>query len=173
MISKRILLLNCSVLLLVPAFCLIGCIRQYRPPGLPKLYPCQVTLTQEGKPVEGATVLLSAKEEGSCPWTVSGITNEQGTASLVTYGQFAGAPEGTFLILLDKRELVGEPGYFDETNLRYIQKPVKVYTLVDEKFTKRDKTPLEIKIERKNTTKADFELGPAVRIHIDTIISGS
>ena len=91
---------------------------------------------------------------------------------MVTYGQFSGAPEGTFLVLLDKRELVGEPGHYDELNMTFIQKPTKVYSLVDEKFISREKTTLEIQVDRK-ATKASFELGPPTRTHIDTIVSGS
>jgi len=91
--NKNILLFS----ILVLAVFLPGCNNKKRPDGFPQLYPCEITVLQEGTPLSGATVMLLS-EGGSVPWTVGGGTNDSGVARIFTHGEFAGAPLGQFQV---------------------------------------------------------------------------
>ena len=84
---------------------LSGCHKNV-PKGFPKIYPCKITLTQEGTPAEGVRVYLLSKGE-KCPWSIGGVTDASGVAVLKTHGQYVGAPKGTFAIVLEKTETEG------------------------------------------------------------------
>ena len=77
-----------------------GCAPSNRPPGLPRLYPATITITQKGKPLSDVSIRLVP--ETPSEWSVSGTTNASGTAKLVTYGQFDGVPEGSYTVVLSK-----------------------------------------------------------------------
>ena len=82
--------------------CLLsGCNRQKRPDGMPPLFPCDITITQDGKPLDEADVRL-VLESGTTDWITAGKTNASGVAKLSTHAQFAGAPAGTFKVLVSK-----------------------------------------------------------------------
>lgn len=78
-----------------------------RPPGLEKTYPCQITLTQGGKPISGARVVLHSKT--GTGWTIAGVTNASGTANMVTEFDFKGVPTGTYKVAFVKPPEVDIP----------------------------------------------------------------
>jgi hypothetical protein len=78
-----------------------GCSKEQRPVGFPTLYPCQITITQGGQPLEGALVRLMP-ESGKSEWVISGKTDAGGVAKVSTHGKFSGAPEGTFKVCVAK-----------------------------------------------------------------------
>ena len=165
-------------LLLMTAVCFTsGCGDKTKPKGFPKLYPCYLTLLQEGKPVEGVQVQFVSKGE-PCPWPISGLSDSSGSVKVVTYGKYAGAPEGKFAVTLSKTEIENAEqlqagGDLDAGVGGSKAKPSshKVYSLIDVKYTDQKTTPLEISIDRKKTTES-FDLGPAVKKHIDTLVKG-
>jgi len=81
-----------------------GCGGRKRPDGLPDLYPCEITITQGGNPLEGASVRL-VRETGTTDWAITGRTEANGVVKIFTH-DFPGAPEGTFKVLVSKTELV-------------------------------------------------------------------
>jgi len=91
---------------LVTAFVIqTGCGQQL-PPDWPKTYPCTITVTKDGEPLEGATVYLT-RTENHGSWAVAGLTNASGVAEMETSWTHAatkGAPEGTFTVTLSKAE---------------------------------------------------------------------
>lgn len=80
-----------------------GCSKEQRPAGFPPLFPCEITITQGNKPLEGALVQL-VPESGTFQWTISGKTGSNGIAKLSTHAKFSGAPAGTFKVLVSKTE---------------------------------------------------------------------
>jgi hypothetical protein len=85
--------------LLLLFVCQIGCGSKY-PADWPKTYPCTITVTKDGKPYEGVTLVL-ARTENHGSWAVAGLTNSSGVAEIETSWTKAsvkGAPEGTFKI---------------------------------------------------------------------------
>jgi len=60
---------------------LVGCGGEKKPVGFPPIYPVTLHVTQEGKPLEGASVALVAPD-GSVPWVVGGTTDADGNVKL-------------------------------------------------------------------------------------------
>jgi len=79
----------------------VGCgPKNTRPADLPDdMTPCVLTIMQDGKPLEGASVELVY--DAQVKYTTSGSSNEKGEAIMMTYG-FAGAQQGTAKILVTK-----------------------------------------------------------------------
>ena len=80
-----------------------GCGQQF-PPDWPKTYPTTITVTQDGQPYEGVTLVLT-RTENHGSWAVAGITNASGIAEIETswtHASAKGAPEGTFRVTLSK-----------------------------------------------------------------------
>jgi len=90
------------VIAIVFLLCLSGCGGPNKPDGLPTLYPCKITITQLGKPLEGALVQFHGVDH-SVPWTVNGITNGAGVAIIKTQTLFTGAPEGQYVVTVMKK----------------------------------------------------------------------
>jgi hypothetical protein len=147
----------------------IGCSGEQRPDGLPKLYPCTITITQDGQPLAGATVILYDPAVTD-RWTVSGLTNTSGTAVMRTHGQFPGVPEGRFKVVLSKTETEGK-GWDDPDSPKRTWENIKVYSFVAKEYGKHETTPLEIVVDGKKRSES-FDIGRAERILIETIRQG-
>ncbi|MDR2641689.1 MAG: carboxypeptidase-like regulatory domain-containing protein [Planctomycetaceae bacterium] len=78
-----------------------GCGDSSRPKDLPKLYPCVITITQEGKPLENAVVELAATDQNNSKYQSLTLTNAEGKAVMSTYG-FAGTPIGKYKVIVRK-----------------------------------------------------------------------
>ena len=149
---RNVLALTC-LLLCVCA----GCDKNSeRPADLPEdMTPTKITITQEGKPLEGASVLLEYDTPMKYP--TSGITDEKGVATMVTYG-FAGAQQGTAKVVVIKLVTEGE------TQGEEYGKKGEYGTdfhVVDAKYRTKETTDLEITIGKKNV-KETFEVGAPV-----------
>ena len=162
----------CSLLLLY--FCLIvlsGCKKENRPEGMPPLHSCRITVTQDGKPLEGANVGLYAQD---AKWRSSGTTDVNGVADLVTQGQFKGAPEGSYKVTVSKEEIVSlatpeqlaaiekakaeNPKWYDAPNIKQ-----ETWQLVEKQYTDKESTTLEL-IVSKGRNSETFDVGKAVRV---------
>ena len=142
---------------------------------MPPLYPCIISVTQEGKPFEGATVRLYSDD---VMFHVSGKTDSSGTAVMLTHGEFKGVPEGTYRVVVSKeekefiepasvtaaREKAKENGkVFEEPSL-----PFNFYSYVEDIYTKKETTPLEITVI-KGKNNQTFDAGQAGRIFLGKI----
>jgi hypothetical protein len=136
---------------LIVLFVLTGCdFGSAKPEGFPKkLYPCEVTILQDGIPLLGARVSLSHQDENQKNWGVSGITDTEGVVQFYTYGKWKGAPEGTFKVTVAKY-LVEGPDNKEIT-----------YTLIDEKFAEPETTPIQLEVKGKTTQT--FDVGVAIK----------
>ena len=156
---------------LLIAITIIGCSGAPRPDGLPKLYPCTITIKQDGKPLEDATVQLYDPTVTN-RWTVSGVTNASGVAVMRTHGQFPGAPQGRFKVILSKTVTESDtiPGDGENAPPKSIGN-TRIYSLVGKEYTKHESTPLEIIIENKKRNET-CDIGNAERVLIETIKPG-
>lgn len=143
----------------------VGCTPSNRPPGLPKLYPASITLTQGGKPISDVSIQLIPKVESI--WPVSGTTDANGTAMLVTYGQFPGAPEGSYTVAVSKTTIKS-----DKPQDEYTSGITEIFSLIEVEHTKPETSKLEMTVEKKPNSKT-FELGEPVHILVDTIRPGT
>ena len=145
------------------------------PDGVPKLYPVSVSVTQEGKPLAGATVMLRYADPSAGTWAVTGRTEADGVAKLYTNG-YPGAPAGTFKVVLDKRE---HDGLSEEERVAEIAKLQAAQTgavipdalmqagikwsYVQPEYNDPAKTPLEVEITS-STKMLPVDAGSAVKI---------
>ncbi|MDO5580374.1 MAG: hypothetical protein Q4G69_04525 [Planctomycetia bacterium] len=144
-----------------------GCSGEKRPDGMPKLYPCRITILQEGKPLANATVDLVSKN-GSFKWSIMGTTDANGLAELRTHSLYKGVPSGTFSVAVEKREPESDPKKLENLPPEQRNKPIKIFSYVDAKYTSSDTSPLEMTVEKSPVSK-EFDLGKPVRKHVDTL----
>jgi len=138
------------------------------------LYPVTLTIQQEGQPLSGAIVRLIPQDTGA--WNVGGTTDAQGRAVIQTHGQFNGAPEGTYSVVLAKQETVN-PMPLDiqqntlDVQLEWIQKnpnaKAESFDLISPEFQSPETTPLKVQVERK-AVRQTLDAGKAVRIPVHT-----
>ena len=141
-----------------------GCSHENRPKDLPKLTPVTLTLTQDGKPLEKAMVVLYAENPDIAKWTVSGNTDTDGKAILVTHGQFRGVPVGKFKVCVTKVEDAGGSAEPDPhaglvmAGATTSGRPRLVYH-VDPVYGDPQKTPLEVEIPAKDKGTLTLDVG--------------
>jgi hypothetical protein len=154
-IMKNVALLLSSALILAASF---GCAKKNpRPADLPEdMSPCVITITQEGTPIEGATVAL--QYETPVKYQTSGTTDAKGAATMTTYG-FAGAQQGTAKVLVSK--LVTEGGSEGE-EYGDVGTMEQDFETVDVKYKSADTTDLTVTIGADNVAET-FEVGAPVR----------
>lgn len=88
-----------TLLLFTGALLLGGCFGPKTPDGMPKLEPVTVTVLQGDVPLANATLNLKPLEPSTTNnFTCGGTTNEEGVATIVTHGQYKGAPVGKYKV---------------------------------------------------------------------------
>jgi hypothetical protein len=133
MIQKTLILfIIVDVILTLP-----GCGGGKKPDGLPDLYPCQITITLKGTPLEGAVVSLLGNDGR---WPGNGITDRQGIAVIKTRGQFIGVAEGTYKVTVSKVFLPPSTGK-DEGSTE------EPKLLVNPKYVTPETTPLNCTVK--------------------------
>lgn len=159
---------NVGLVFCLSALCLfsqLAC-RSLQPKDFPKLYPVVLSVTQEGKPLAGATVGLASPDD-PVGWTVGGMTDRSGQAILWTHGKFKGAPAGKFKVRIEKDVVEGEKEYLEamerEDYVAAHKIKVSCYSEVEKQFESYETTPIEIEITKKSSV-IPIEAGPAVRI---------
>lgn len=140
----------------------VGCNKKgQRPADLPDdMTPCVITVTQEGQPVEGATVAFEYETPVKYA-TSSNASNEKGEAIMVTYG-FPGAQQGKAKVVIKK--LVTEGGG-DSEEYGEAGSIGQDFNTIDPKYGSVDTTDLTIEIGKENVAQT-FDVGPAVHIPV-------
>ena len=153
----------CSIAFVLIVFAVMpGCSKKpekQKPVDLPELVPCEITVKRDGTPLSGATVRLQSTPStpSATTWIIAGTTNESGIAKMQTYGDFIGAPEGEYIVLISKSDVSDTPrdamsGGFERT------KPTVV---VDPSFGNPAKTKLKLTVSGKGPVRETFEVtGP-------------
>lgn len=145
-----------------------------KPKDMPDLYPCNVTITQDGAPLVGATVVL-ASTISDFKWSGIGTTNEKGVAEIYTNGFYKGVPLGTFKVSVSKTEREG-PELPDEDTLPEdpnerkkiidpIKKQIAYYDIVAAEYMDGKTTPLEIEITSGKNDQT-FDVGAKVKVQV-------
>ncbi len=138
-------------LLLFPLACFVlaGC-RSNLPDGLPRLYSCSISVTQDAKPLAGATVIFYPKTRAGGPsWTPMGVTDASGVAVMRVNALYDGAPLGSYRVVISKTEEQqansspappeGTPAY--DRWLEGGGDALKEFSLVERIYTDPEKTP--------------------------------
>ena len=162
--SRRIMLLHHKGLIIVSLIVIAafqGCEKtvKEKPAGLPELIPCEITVKLSGSPLPGASVrLLSTPPSKS--WSVMGTTNASGVAKMQTYGDFNGAPEGDYTVLISKSQTDDIPQDAMSGGNNRIERP-QSKMIVDPAFANPTKTQLRLTVTGKGPIRETFEVtGP-------------
>ena len=119
-----------------------------RPKGFPKVYPCQIKVTQEGEPLEAAIVTCIPDNPELKKWVITGKTDADGILTLMTQ-TYPGAPKGTYKVTVTKMNAVpGEMG---------IPVPANHVDLV---FGDPETTTLTLEVTKNMTEPVVLEVGP-------------
>lgn len=144
-----------------------------RPSGMPSLYPCKITVTQDGAPLADARVTMvniSDTETGDA-WTPAGMTDSSGVAVMRTNNQYDGAAAGTYRIVVEKIETepsrLGAPPPADSPEYeawadKSANENLAQYALVEATYSS-SKTPHEIEVAKGSNEKT-VDVGKAVKI---------
>ena len=160
-------LLGLAMTLCMICVAITGCNKSNRPADLPKLYKCQLTFKQDGVPMENANIIFYSTDP-SFKWSVGGSTDARGGVDIVTHGQFFGAPEGSYKIVISKTESVQEgpvrelPPDVDPASIMQAAGMLSVYTFVEKQYADVETTPLTITIAKGKNTQ-EYECGKAIR----------
>jgi len=150
-----------------------GCGEQL-PPGLPELHPTTITITQGGENLADATVSLFPEDTALSRWPAGGVTDQNGKATLKTYGKYSGAPAGKFKVMVSKTVSEGDPipdppdqNASAEERAAY-DRAIKtgsyeVFQVVAEEFRTADKTSLTVEIAAGGSNDFTLDIGEAVK----------
>lgn len=161
-----------SVVFLVLGFVLHGgCDRgPAKPKNMPELFPCRITITQAGNPLEGAAVVL-APMSGNTAWISQGATDAQGVAEIKTHVDFKGVPEGEYAVRVSKVEMTPSAvsdkaptdpvEYVEWDKVKRTEKRL-TYRYVKPEFDDSKKTPHKITITQ-GKNEATFDVGEPIK----------
>ncbi|MDR2170179.1 MAG: Ig-like domain-containing protein [Planctomycetaceae bacterium] len=157
MINRLIIFANLFALF----FIVSGCSK--KPSDFPQVYSCTITVVNNGKPIEGATVTFNYESTGAV--TVTAITDAQGIAKMqslqLSYAT-NGAPAGKAKILLQKYPVIADTRTPEEKKGKTVEeREAFKQSLIDkinatpreipDLFANLETTPLTIEIENKTT----------------------
>jgi hypothetical protein len=145
-------------------FVISGC---GKPANMPKLVPCQITVTDGGNPI--AEVRVSMTDESSAEsLAINGITNSSGVAKMsTTYTSYSasGVPQGTFKVAIDKEPPNLPPqGVTDDMNeqqadaaMKKWEEKVDQLRIIPKKLIFVSTTPITFEVkENGNNLKIDI-----------------
>jgi hypothetical protein len=150
-----------TIALILAVISLTGCSNVSRPGDLPQLFPCTISVIQDGQPLEGAFVEFHAKD-GEPKYRPTAYTGADGNAVMLTYG-FSGVPAGKYKVTISK--LVDDDFVYrtDEAGIQVIVSS-NTYRLVESRYSDPATTPHEIEITGKKMPPVSFDVGKVVRI---------
>ncbi|MDR2761433.1 MAG: hypothetical protein LBB88_02385 [Planctomycetaceae bacterium] len=137
----------------------IGC-GQHLPDGMPPIYPCKITFTQEGKPVFNASVILHPVVQSDKYWAISSVSDVNGVTMLSTNGNYKGVPAGTYKVTVEKilPEAQGSKGYY-------------LVDSIDIQYRSVDTTPIQVEVNtNKKQNVFSFDLGKETQTRVSQLI---
>jgi 5-hydroxyisourate hydrolase-like protein (transthyretin family) len=154
-----------SLTLFCTLFSVSGCKDSSRPEDLPKLFPCVITITQEGKPLEEASVELVATDQNNTKYKSLSITDAEGKAVMSTYGH-EGVPAGKYKVAVTKI-LHDDLVYGTNSSGEREVVDYKAYKTVEPRFSEAKTTPHELEITGKDKkNEVTFDTGKAIKVRM-------
>ena len=157
-----------------------GCGGKKKPADLPPLYPCEITVIQDGKPLEGATVSLNA-DGTSLRFTVAAKTDKVGVAKIKTDIDWLGAPVGKYKVCIRKvvapatdtsEEIPSDPTAYAEYQKKLASQSAQTKSLVDRKYLRPHTTPVSIEVTESGFSDT-IDVGTAVDDLWDNVTKSS
>ena len=106
-------------------------------------------------------------------WFPLGVTDETGTANMLTNGRYPGAPQGTYKVLVSKvvrgESRLGPPPPEDSPAYhqwaeRSANETISEYHIVDPQYNDVQKTPHEIEVKAKGPNAVTIDVGKPVKV---------
>jgi 5-hydroxyisourate hydrolase-like protein (transthyretin family) len=139
-----------------------GCGHSSRPADLPKLFPCTVTVTQDGKPLADAVVKLVTQAEDGAKYNPVAVTGEDGKIALSTYG-FPGVPVGKYKVVIVKN-IDDDIVYRTDDAGEKVTVSYKTYRTIEKQFSDAKTTPYEMEVTTKSKNiDITCDVGKAVK----------
>ncbi|MDR0869908.1 MAG: carboxypeptidase-like regulatory domain-containing protein [Planctomycetaceae bacterium] len=140
------------------------------PPGMPKLYPAKLLITQDNAPLAKATVTVISSDAAR-PFNAGGQTDENGALQLRTEGQYPGIPAGEYAVTVSKAEgpdlALPTVANTDEEIAAYDKVVAEIvkntFIVVDPKFSDIKTTPLKLEI-KKGQNSITLDVSPKVKL---------
>lgn len=149
--------------------CMVGC-GEKLPSDLPELYPVEIMVTQQDKPLADAYVQL-INTESDQKYNSGGVTSEEGKTSIQTHGKYRGVPNGEYIVTVTKEIFIRKGPWdkmpadeFEARKFREENKSTlisKSFSVVASKYRDRKTTDLRVKVNGAPVTQT-FELGAPV-----------
>jgi len=161
---------------LVLCFIISGCSGPQKPADLPTLYPCKITVIQDGKPLQDAMVYVRP-QDGNLRFVFGGKTDAKGVAVVKADGQWEGVPEGEFLVSISKivtpsdLETPNETTPLNERRRMQEQATKETKETVDPKYSDLVKTQLRLKVDKK-AVQEQYDVGAAVDLSMAELFPG-
>lgn len=142
---------------------LTGCSGDVTPDGMPNLQPLALTVTQQGAPLEGASVQLIATDPANSRWASGGTTDAEGKVVLKTLGQYEGVVPGTYKVTFYKMATEGNAA------APAVDSPssggsTEAFLVIDPKYQTETTTPVEIAVVQGVDSLPAIDLGAPVKI---------
>jgi len=132
---------------------------------MPPLFPVNITIIQDGQPLEGATVTLIATAPVVAQYGISsGTTTAAGVARPRTYG-FDGVPAGDYTVVVERRVTEGEQQIIEDGAV-VGTRGGRTYQLVDAQFSTAATSTLRISVAERRGATETFDVGAAVRVFL-------
>lgn len=137
---------------------LSGCTGEKKPEGMPEIHSTVIKIESEGKALTDASVSLVPVDKTQT-WTAGGTTDSSGTATMMTFAKFPGAPAGKFKVCVTKTLVEPDPNADpDSPSVGSIS-----YDLVDDKYANPDTSDFEVEVVAGQKNTAKFDVGPTVK----------
>jgi hypothetical protein len=150
------------LVLVVVLLFIIGCGDSSRPKDLPKLFPCTVIVTQDGKPLDEAVVKLITQEDNATKYKPVAITGKDGKVIVSTYG-FPGVPVGKYKVVIIKNIDDDIISKIDDADEQVIVS-YKTYRTVEKIFSEPETTPFEIEVTpQSKSIEKTFDVGKSIK----------
>ena len=138
---------------------------------MPQTYPTKITIIQDEKPLEGASIALIPMD-ASNSWNAGGITDASGNAALKTLTKYDGVVPGKYYVIIkklwvdaDKKvpDKETDPAGYEKWLVESAKETLAGYDLVDLKFSKISPDAETIEVTAGKNEKS-IDVGKAVRI---------
>lgn len=155
------------IMALVLPLCFTGCFGKKKPQDLPKLYPVEIVLKLGSEPLPEA--LVEMVSTGNSPWYVGGRTDETGKAIMSTKGEYPGAPEGDYMVVVTKMNRIEgptskKPAPTDPAKLYEYRskcdKERKMVPAILRSYSNKEKTPLTARVKADGDNTFEFTVEP-------------
>ena len=144
----------------IVALLIVGCAPSNRPKDLPELIPCRITLVQDGAPLDGAMLIFYRTDmtETENEWISTAVSDKNGVCQPKVIGKFPGLVAGAYKVIAMKTWM--EPRGDLPPDIQDSLPPALEADLVHPKYADKEKTPLEIKVVKKEKNDFSFTLDP-------------